>query len=157
MPTKDQYEFFKQAYLEEDVRSSLLVKRGEIYLSLISLFLTGLVFKFSDLKGYIQGNLVSRAFYSLIIVSLFLSAIFAMLSLQIRRYRGINLSGWIDELEDDAQTDKEFYINRIADFIALTITHQKINNKRGRQLKLAGYFLLGAILFIGILLLTLTI
>jgi|GEM_PF-5434774 len=142
MATQQQYEYFKFKYKEEDDRNALLTKRAEIYLSIISLVFTGLIFKISDIKSYCEKNITFLIAFCLLLGSLLISVWFILQSIRLRDYQqDMDVANYIEELGDTQPTDSDFFDNRIAQFISATPQNFEINNNKADQLKSAGRFL----------------
>lgn len=151
MATKEQYDFFKEKFKAEFDANVTLTKRGEIYLSVISLFLTGLIFKINDIIELIKKNYLIKYTFLLCLGLIMASAIMVMLSFTIRKYEdSLDVQKWFDELSDDEQPNNDFFDHRINDFLVSITRNGLVNNKKGAQLKIASYLILATILSIGI-------
>ena len=158
MATKDQYEYFKNKYKEEDERNITLTKRAEIYLSLISILFTGLIFKLSDIKVLCNENSCSLIAFIILLFLLLVTLGFTLDSIRIKDYESdLVVEDYVNELGDKAPTDEEFFDNRIATFIAATKENFTINNTKGDRLKYAGGALfISVIVLITFIIITIT-
>lgn len=164
MATKEQYDFFKDQFNEEEKRYSDLTKRGEIYFSILSLLLTGIMFKTKDIFEILKG-IQDLRFKSILIAIFILSfALFCIgfffitLGLKIREFEGVtNMKGYIDSLEDCPPTNEDFFDDRIVDFIAATEQNESINDLRANRLAVALNFILGGFISMAIFIFTLFI
>ncbi len=142
MATQQQYEYFKFKYKEEDDRNALLTKRAEIYLSIVSLVFTGLIFKISDIKTYCDKNTAFLIIFCLLLGSLIVSIWFILQAIKLRDYQeDMDVGTYTNELGQTQPTDSDFFDNRIARFIVAIPQNFKINNDKAEQLKSAGRFL----------------
>lgn len=137
MATKEQYDFFKSQYDEENVRNNELTKRAEIYLSIISLFLTAVLFKIKDILDSIKDVPVYLLTILLIagLISFAISLLFLINSLKIRDYEGvIDFDDFISKNDDETQSTEDFFEDRVADFIVAVKRNEIINNDKANLL-----------------------
>src|SRR5450432_867609 len=110
MATKDQYEFFRGLYEEEERTALQLEGRAKVYLGGISAFLVTIFLKTDDaLKS---ANVLRIAFPLLLAEALCLSIalVLVIVSLRIRVFEAVN-DGLeiIDGYEGAGPTDEEFF------------------------------------------------
>lgn len=139
MATKDQYEYFKGKYKEEDDRNALLTKRAEIYLSLVSLLFTGLVFKINDIKTLCDEEPTALLPFIGLMLLLLSTVYYTLGSIKVKDYESdFAFEDNMGELGWCNKEDSDFFDDRIKDFMAATKENFKINNIKGGRLKRAG-------------------
>lgn len=151
MATKEQFDFFKSKFDNEFEKSQLLTKRAEIYLSIVSFFLTGIVFKIIDITKFTSNNTIIKYSFIFCLISLLISSLIIVKSFILLKYSdSFYVEDWPDELEEEEQLNSVFFDNRIVDFIKATKKNRELNLKKGNQLRIASYFILVSIFCIGI-------
>ena len=159
MATKEQYDFFKSQYDEENIRNNELTKRAEIYLSIISLFLTAVLFKIKDIFDSIKDVPTFLLTILLIVglVSFAISLLFLINSLKIRDYEGvIDFNDFIEKNDDTTQSPEDFFEDRVADYIVAVKRNEIINNDKADLLiKSRIFILIGFLLTISFIILLL--
>jgi hypothetical protein len=149
MPTKEQYDFFKSQYEEENSRNLELTKRAEIYLSVISIFLTAVLFKLADLFAILSdaNTRLASIIISIALILFSISLVFIVNSLRIRNYEGvIDFDAYIQKNDDSVQENDDFFADRIADYIVAVRRNEVINDQKADMLIKARVFLLGGFL-----------
>ena len=148
MASKEQYEFFRQEYQEENVRNNELTKRAEIYLSIVSLFLTAVFFKVADFFNWLHNKEIIKSITTIVLVFLILllfsvALILIINSLRIGNYEGVcDIDAYLEINKDVYQDDEDFFENRIADYIVAVQRNEAINNKKAQALTYSRYFIL---------------
>lgn len=164
MATKEQYDFFKDQFLEEEKRYSDLTKRGEIYFSILSLLLTGVIFKTKDIFEILKT--ISDIKLKALLISIFiisfilfcLAFLFITLGLKIREFEGVtNINSYLDSLGDTPPTNEDFFDDRIVDFIAASEQNELVNDRRATRLAIALGFILAGFICMAIFIFTLFI
>jgi len=147
MATEAQYEFFKFRYMEGIERYQALIARGQIFLSIVTLYIGVLSFKLSPSGAPVAAltDLTSpplKWLYCAILVSLLISLLLVILALGIYRYHAlVDPVNIIKAYGPTPPTDEDFWDERIVNFAV--VTHENIprNNKRAKLLYLATVFL----------------
>lgn len=150
MATKDQYDFFKSQYDEENQRNNELTKRAEIYLSIISLFITAVLFKLKEILDSIKE--APSLFLSILliigVISFAISLLFLINSLKIRDYEGvIDFDDFIKKNDVTTQSSSDFFEDRVADYIVALKRNEIINNDKAAGLIKSRIFMLFGFLF----------
>ena len=68
MATKEQYEFFKSLYDEENSRYSVLENRAKLYVTIIALYLGAIAFKIADVLALSSQLKVPLLAFTVVIV-----------------------------------------------------------------------------------------
>ncbi len=148
MATKDQYLFFNQRFIEEAERQRDLLKKSQLYFTAITILVSVLFTNISSLKCLVVENSQIKVTILILLIDTFLILILLFLSIRVKDYViPINNQEYLDNLptNENEETDKEFFNNRIADFIAAIDNNQVVNNKKASFLKISEY---GIIIFI---------
>jgi hypothetical protein len=152
MASEAQYEFFKFRYGEGQERYKELIARGQIFLSIATLYIGVLSFKPSEPLGRIQpltfrsDDLLLKWSYGLILIFLLVSLLLVILALGIYKYQSISDPvSIIKRFGAVPPTDDDFRDERIVDYAVATQRNVQQNNKRAKLLYAATVFLfLGA-------------
>ena len=139
MATLEQYEFFKEQFLDEEKRYDSLTKKAEIFLSLLSLFFTGLIFGLKDLQELLAKMPNKTIAVSILAgaVPFFVLAVYCIIrSLRVQSFEAVmDLSTYYEELGDEPMTNEDFFDKRIVDYVEATLTNEKVNDSRADQLR----------------------
>lgn len=157
MATKDQYEFFRSLYEEEERTALQLEGRAKVYLGIISAFLVTIFLKTDDaLKSATELHI---SFPLLLAEAFLLSAalVFVILALRIRVFEAINDGvDIIEAFEGSGPTDEEFFEDRIADYAVASSRNRAVNNQTSILLAWASWLIIsGMILVVAIAVLAL--
>lgn len=156
MATKDKYEFFNQRFIEEAERQRDLLKKSQLYFSVITIVSSILFANIIDYKLLVTNNQSLKIYTVVLLVDLAVILLFLFFSIRVQNYiQAISTEDYLENLGDKEETDKDFFDNRIADFIASIDRNKYINNKKAEFLKYSEYAILVFILLI--LLITLQI
>jgi hypothetical protein len=148
MATEAQYEFFKFRYMEGIERYQALIARGQIFLSIVTLYIGVLSFKLSPAGSAPVVALTElpspllKWLYCSILISLLISLLLVILALGIYKYHAlVDPIRIIEGYGPTPPTDQDFWDERIANFAS--VTHENIprNNKRAKLLYAATIFL----------------
>jgi len=148
MATKEQYDFFKDQYLDEEKRYSDLTKRAEIYFSILSVLLTSIVFKIKDIfELFENSNSFNRTFsfiFFIIALGLFGSAFyFITRALRIKTYQAvIDFENFRNNLGETPPTNEDFFDDRLIDYMYATEKNEIVNEERANDLAKALRFIL---------------
>jgi len=145
MVTKEQHNFFKSQYEEENARYESLIKKGQLYLSIQTFLLSAVFFNIKDLQKIIKDSNHTElliALFCIAILMLLASILFNVLALKISTYERVNKPREVlQEFDKEAVSDGEFYLNRIVDFTVATERNFAANNTTAKQLKKSIYLL----------------
>lgn len=140
MATKEQYDFFKDQYLDEEKRYSDITKRAEIYFSILSVFITGILFKLKDMFDLFEK---SNEYYKVTGSSLFIVTFcflgvgfyFITKALRIKTYQSvIDFEKYRDDLGDTPTANEDFFDDRIIDYMYATEKNENVNEERAIDL-----------------------
>jgi hypothetical protein len=149
MATKDQCEFFRSLYEEEEKTAESLESRAKTFLGVITAFLASFFLKAKDL---VESAEALRISFKLLVVEGFLltaALVFVIYSLRIRIYESPNDGPKVIEAyEGDGPTDEEFFEARAADYAVAASRNRKINEQKGFLLECAGWIIIAAVLWL---------
>jgi hypothetical protein len=149
LATKDQYEFFRGLYDEEERSSLQLEGRAKVYLGIITAFLVTILLKTEDVAKSAQQLKIPFALILIEALPLSASLVLVMLALRIRDYEAVNDGvAIVNAFEGNGPTDEEFYEDRIADYAWASSRNRGINNQTSSMLAWAGRLLIFAMLLI---------
>jgi hypothetical protein len=130
MASKDQYEFFKMMYEEEERRYDQLVDRGKSYITILAAYAGFMIIKgesFTPLIGKWSGSWLIK--FSL--VFLFIGFVSTILALSILRHEGIcDPSEVASTYRKISPKDEDFFNYRIADFVVACERNARSNDWR---------------------------
>jgi hypothetical protein len=128
--TKEQYEFFRALYDEEERTALQLEGRAKVYLGVISAFLAAVLLKAGDAKEIAKALqvpwvlLISDAF------PMSLALLLVLWSLRIRDFEAVNDGpALVDAYEDDWPGDAQFYRDRVADYAFASARNRRVNQE----------------------------
>jgi hypothetical protein len=153
MATKEQYEFFRYLYEEEQRRYGHLEARARLYLSIISLFLATLIFKVEDVRKSV--DILGVPWWVVLVQGLLLASalVFVVIGAFIRPYEGVaDPEDVVKSFGKKPSVDDSFFDDRIADYVVATSRNAAANNKVARFLTIAVSFLLAAMLLLLVIL-----
>ena len=143
MATKAQFDVFKDAYNAEDERHNHLGTRANVYITVVTFFLGALFFRIDVFLKITSESMEALIALLFTWCCLFVSLLFAFISLQIRDFElPFVPSEAAEELDEDGMTEDEFLDNRVVDFSVVLDRNLEANNRIGTWLELAGYALL---------------
>jgi hypothetical protein len=145
MASKEQYEFFRLLYEEEERRYGQLEGRAKLYLSVITLFLAAVLFKASEVRSSAAVLGIPWPVVAMEAAMLVGALLLVILGVLIRSYEGIADAGEIIEhLGDSPPSNDEFFDDRIVDFAAASIRNARVNDRSARYLAGAAILLAGS-------------
>lgn len=160
MASKEQYEYFKDRFGDEHERKNALMRKTQLYFS-VSTVIASIVFtNLSKISGLTTSIPSLKFTLPILFCVLFLVLVFLVYSVRLQNYSpAINIDSYLNELPttEEEQTNKDFYDNRIADFIAAIQINQDTNNKKADILRLCEYGLLFFLFMLLIITLQITI
>jgi hypothetical protein len=145
--SKEQYEFFRFLYEEEERRYAQLESRAKLYLSVVALFLASLAFKMEDAQKSVA--ILNVPWWLVLVEAVVLAAalVFILSGALIRNFEGVaDPEDVIASFKDAPPTNEEFFDDRIADFAVATNRNTSTNDRAVRFLELAGVLLVIAML-----------
>lgn len=149
MATKDQYEFFNQRYVEETERQRDLLKKSQIYFTVVTVISSFLFTNITTLKDIVKADDGIKITISILIVDLCLILFLLFKSIRVQDYvLPIDTEEYIDNLPSDTQeeeSDADFFDNRVAGFISAIDKNQNINNDKADFIKYSEYAIIGFI------------
>jgi len=157
MATKEQCDFFRSLYEEEERRYGQLEARAKLYLSVIAIFLATITLKLQDVQASVQLLKVPLWPFILEAVLLASALIFVVFGVFIREYEGIaDPEDVIESFGDEPPTNEAFFDDRIADYVVATVRNTEVNDRGGRYLLVSVSLLAAAmLLLIGLLVMAL--
>ncbi len=128
--TKEQYEFFRALYDEEERTALQLEGRAKVYLGVISAFLAALLLKAGDAKQIAEALRVPWALLLSDAVPMSLALLLVLWALRIRDFEAVGdgpevIEGYRDEWPDDAQ----FFEDRMVDYAFASSRNRRLNNE----------------------------
>jgi hypothetical protein len=149
MATKDQYEFFNQRYIEESERQRDLLKKSQLYFTVVTAISSFLFTNITTLKDIVKADDGIKITISILIVDLCLILFLLFKSIKVQDYvLPINTEEYVNNLPADTseeESDKDFFDNRVADFISAIDKNQNINNDKADFIKYSEYAIIGFI------------
>jgi hypothetical protein len=152
MATKEQYEFFKLLYDEENTRFAALIDRGKTILSLSVLYTAFLAFSTEKNKPV---SVEMYILFVLTVVALLTALLLAILALGIYKHEGLNdPERVVSQFGREAPANESFFEDRIADCVVACTRNSNKNNRRANLLfgslavLLAGLFLHAVYFFV---------
>ena len=149
MATKDQYEFFNQRYVEESERQRDLLKKSQMYFTVVTVISSFLFTNIMTLKEIVKADHGIKITISILIVDLCLILFLLFKSIRVQDYvLPIDTEEYLDNLPSDTQVeekDADFFDNRIAGFISAIDKNQTINNEKADFIKYSEYAIIGFI------------
>jgi hypothetical protein len=142
MATKEQYDFFRSLYEEEERTYEQLEGRAKVYLGVITIFLATVLLKAQDVV--VSAHALKISWWVIMLVSLLLLAALALIlhALRIRAYEAVNDPiEIINSFQGDGPSDAEFFEDRIADYAVAASRNLKENNDTGYYLAWSGRLL----------------
>ena len=145
MATKEQYEFFRRLYEEEERTYEQIEGRAKVFLSIITAFIVTVVLKSEDAVKSAAALRVPWFIYLLMGAILALALVFVVLSVRIRAYEAlVDPEALIESYEGDGPTDEIFFEDRIADYAVAASRNRAENNRAASILAWAGWLLVSA-------------
>jgi hypothetical protein len=149
MATKDQCEFFRSLYEEEERTSVQLEGRAKVYLGIISAFLVTIFLKTDDVLK--SANTLHISFPLLLVEALLLCAalIFVMLALRVRRFEAVN-DGMdiIGRHEGSEPDDEQFFGDRIVDYAFASSRNRAVNSQTSTLLAWGSWLIIAGMLLV---------
>jgi hypothetical protein len=151
--TKEQCEFYRALYDEEERTSLQLEGRAKVYLSIISAFLAAMILKAADAKGLADTLHIRWGLMLLDALPMSLALFLVLWSLRIRRFEAANDGPRLIEIYANTgwPTADQFNGDRVADYAAASHKNRLLNNQTSALLEWASWFMaIGIIYLLGI-------
>lgn len=147
--TKEQYEFFRALYDEEERTSLQFEGRAKVYLGVISAFLAAVLLKAADAKS-VADTLHIRWGWMLFEALPMTVALFLVLwALRIREFEAVNDGPLlIETYGSEWPVPEQFFEDRVADFAFASSVNRELNNRTAALLQWASWFLAGGIVYL---------
>lgn len=151
MATKEQCEFFKSLYDEENSRHGILENRAKLYITIISLYLGAIAFKIPDIAPLSQQLKVHPLVFYLVIIVFLAALIAAIVAIKIRSYAAVcDPIEVILNFESAPQSNEEFFDRRIVEYAVATKVNRQVNNRVATTLQSAVWMLfVGVVVHMG--------
>ncbi len=127
---KEQYEFFRALYDEEERTTVQLEGRAKVYLGVISAFLATLLLKADDAQKV--AAVLKVPWFLLLLEALPMTVALGVVfwALRIREFEAVNDGpDLIDRYGDDWPTEEQFYEDRVADYAVASSINRGLNNQ----------------------------
>ena len=137
------YDFAKETYKVECDRENSLNSKGQVYLSLLTIILSTLIFNIKDIFDLLNtsnfNNIKNEIKICLLGVFIFSCVALILLFFSMKIFEYQNLKN-IDELKESYIQDKidnnNFSIRRSIDFLVATKKNREVNNTKAKLLKI---------------------
>jgi TRAP-type C4-dicarboxylate transport system permease small subunit len=142
MATKEQYEFFRSLYEDEERTYAQLEARARFYLSIVSIFLASVLLKTEEVQK--SARALGLPWWLVLGEAVLLSGalLFVTLGALIRRYEGIaDPEDIVKSFGEDVPSNEQFFDDRIADYTVATNRNAAVNERTARLLSYAGILL----------------
>lgn len=147
MATREQFEFYKSLYKEEDHRSQELDSRAKFYFTVISAFLGALLLKATEFHTLVRAFGIPKSILILETVLLLAALAFVVISMSIRRHQSIANGADIFH-RDVVLADKDFYDDQIINYNHATQCYRKKNDQAAGNLVWGAGFLTTAMILL---------
>ena len=145
--TKEQYEFFRSLYDEEERTANQLEGRSKVYLGLASAILAAILLKADDAQNLAKALAVPRKLLFLDALVVIVALLLVLLAVRFRNYEAVTDGrSLIQSYAGQWPNEDQFYGDRIADFAAASMANRTINSEVATLLKWAGWLMFGAVL-----------
>jgi hypothetical protein len=142
MVGKEQVDFFRDVYKEEEARFQSLTDRGKIYLSIVSIFFGGVFLKLDWILEHKIGLSEGLVFYVTGILAFLSSLILVCWALQVVEYAEIaDLNEIINTENLESQPLDQFFKRRIADYAVAYDVNYTQNDRRANFLQWSLYLI----------------
>jgi hypothetical protein len=141
MATKEQYEFYKLLYDEENAREKQLREQARNYLSLATLYSAFVIFG-AD-KALPSISWPAKCAFIASIVFMAAAFVLSLWVLQASKYEAIaSPSDVTNQFGEASMTNEEFFDNRIADLTVACERNISVDDRKAVYLGLSGYAVL---------------
>jgi hypothetical protein len=147
--TKEQYEFYRSLYDEEEQTSVQLEGRSKVYLGVVSAILAAILFKADDARKTADALHIPWELLLLEALAMTLALLVVLWALRFRDYQAV--SDGLELLEkdyDDWPTNEQFYEGRLADYAEASTENRRINMETARLLAVASWLMASGILML---------
>ena len=147
--TKEQYEFYRSLYDEEERTSVQLEGRSKVYLGVVSAILAAILFKADEARKTADALHIPWELLLLEALAMTLALLVVLWALRFRDYQAV--SDGLDLVERDSNdwpTNEKFYAGRITDYAEASTENRKINRETAVLLALASWLMSSGILIL---------
>lgn len=150
--TKEQLEFFRALYDEEERTSSQLEGRAKVYLGIVSAFLAALILKATDAKSISDALHVRWGWMLLEAFPMTMALVLVLWSLRTREFEAVNDGPLLlRTYGSEWPTSEQFFEDRVADYAYASSINRELNDATVRYLAWASFCLLvGVVYLLGI-------
>lgn len=144
MATENQFEFFRSLYEAENKRAALMQGHARDNLALATLYSAFLVFVVQNTASNSPPmTTVGKVLVSLCVGAMMLSFLLSLLATRVANFEiPTNPNAILDSFGREPPSDSEFFDDRIADYVVAYERCFPINERKGKLLLIARYFLL---------------
>lgn len=146
MASSEQLDFFWQLYEREQERHRTLINRGQVYLTILTLYFAALALDFGDAQSHITASTAGAIGFLIGLFVLSIAMIFIVLAVSIMRHANpCNALAIVTDAEISLCSEDEFRENRIVELAVATDANHAINERRADRLRYASMLLLAGI------------
>jgi hypothetical protein len=128
--TERQYEFFRSLYEEENERYTALEARTKLYLTVITLYVGAIAFKFEDVAKFATRFGIATSLLAAVGLIFLLALVLTVLAARIRDFEGLcEPEALIEGMGNKPITDSKFFEDRVIDLAVATTRNSKENDK----------------------------
>ena len=147
--TKEQYEFYRTLYDQEERTSLQLEGRAKVYLGIVSAFLAAMILKASDAESTSKSLHIPWGLMLLEALPMTVALALILWALRIRNFEAVNDGAeLILDYGDDWPTHEQFYEDRVVDYAFASSTNRSLNNQTGRLLSWSSWFMASGIIYL---------
>jgi hypothetical protein len=143
--TQEHLKILKSAYDDEERHFSELIARGKIYLSITSVYVGFITFKFTEIGTVVNDSIFSFALVSMAAASVLVSLILTIMALGMYAYEVPFEIGAAAKAAAGHSSIDEFYEDVIADLAVAAERNSVVNERRAKFLAWSSYFLAAAV------------
>jgi hypothetical protein len=145
--TKEQYEFYRSLYDEEERTSVQLEGRSKVYLGVVSAILAAILFKADDARKTADALHIPWELLLLEALAMTLALLVVLWALRFRDYQAVSDGVELfDRDSDNWPSNEEFYEERVADYAEASTENKRINTQTARLLAVASWLISSGIL-----------
>lgn len=138
--TKEQHDFFRSLYEEEERTSLQLEGRAKVYLGVISALLATFFLKAKDASDFAGALHIRWVFMLLEAFPMTLGLILVLWSLRIRNFEAVTDGPkLLETYEDDWPAEAQFYEDRVVDYAVASSINRELNNESAAILEWASW------------------
>ena len=145
--TKEQYEFYRSLYDEEERTSLQLEGRSKVYLGVVSAILAAILFKADEARKTADALHIPWELLLLEALAMTLALLVVLWALRFRDYQAV--SDGLELIERDSKdwpSNEKFYEERAADYAEASTENRRINRETAVLLAVASWLMSSGIL-----------